>query len=78
MQVSKPREVLEASFVHSQPLVVPRGLGPNILLQSDKIALSPVEERTYMRIFYSDFFNVMQATKRHETVWSFCLPMHVM
>ena len=77
MQVSKSREVLEASFVHSQPLVVPRGLGPNILLQSDKIALSPVEERTYMRIFYSDFFNVMQAAKRHETVWSFCLPMHV-
>ena len=68
MQISKSREVLEASFVHSQPLAVPRGLGPNILLQSGKIALSPVEERTYIRIFYCDFFNVMQAVKRHETV----------
>ena len=51
MQISKSREVLEASFVHSQLLIVPRGLGPNILLQSGKIELSPVDERTYIYVF---------------------------
>ena len=56
MQISKSREVLEASFVHSQLLIVPQGLGPNILLRSGKIELSPVEERTHIRIFYCDFF----------------------
>ena len=56
MQISKSGEALEAWFVHSQLLIVPRGLGPNILLQSGKIELSPVEERTYIRIFYCDFF----------------------
>ena len=69
MQISKSREVLEASFVHSQLLIVPRGLGPNILLQSGKIELSPVEERTYIYEFSTvTFFHAMQAIKRHETV----------
>ena len=35
-------------------------------------------ENIHIRIFYCDFFNVMQAIKRHEAVQSFCFPMHVM